>query len=73
MATVPRRLAELERDNRAVKFVLPPKEMKGFRYLMIWHPRVHTDVAHTWLRSIVAAAGTQLTASVRPNRASVPQ
>jgi hypothetical protein len=56
-----------------VKFVLPPKEMKGFRYLTIWHPRVHTDAAHTWLRSIVAAAGTQLTASVRPNRASVPQ
>jgi len=33
--------------------LLPPKEMTGFRYLMIWHPRLHKDAAHTWLRSIV--------------------
>jgi hypothetical protein len=32
IAIVPRRLAELERGNRAVKFVLPPKEMKRFRH-----------------------------------------
>jgi hypothetical protein len=34
--------------------------MKGFRYLMIWHPRLHSDAAHVWLRSIVRAAGKTL-------------
>ena len=60
IATVPRRLAELERHDPTIKFVQPPAEMQGFRYLMIWHPRLHTDAAHVWLRSIVAATGRKL-------------
>jgi DNA-binding transcriptional LysR family regulator len=46
IATVPRRLAQLERHDPAIKFIAPPAEMHGFRYLMIWHPRLHTDAAH---------------------------
>jgi DNA-binding transcriptional LysR family regulator len=60
IATVPRRLADLERHDPNVKLVEPPPEMTGFRYLMIWHPRVHTDAAHVWLRSIIAATGRKL-------------
>lgn len=60
IATVPRRLAELERHNPGIKIVAPPAEMHGFRYLMIWHPRLHTDAAHVWLRSVMAAAGKSL-------------
>ena len=60
IATVPRRLATLERHNPAVRFVQAPSEMRGFRYLMIWHPRLHTDAAHMWLRTTVAAAGRGL-------------
>jgi DNA-binding transcriptional LysR family regulator len=60
IATVPKRLAELERHNQAVKIVHPPAEMKGFSYLMLWHPRLHTDAAHVWLRSMVRAAGKAL-------------
>lgn len=62
IATVPKRLAELQRRDPAIKLIQPPPEMQGFRYLMIWHQRVHTDAAHVWLRSMVAAAGRQLTA-----------
>jgi DNA-binding transcriptional LysR family regulator len=65
IATVPRRLAELERHDPAVKFVKPPAEMQGFRYLMIWHPRLHTDAAHVWLRSMIAATGKTLGAVTR--------
>jgi DNA-binding transcriptional LysR family regulator len=60
IATVPRRLANLERHDPNVKLVEPPPEIAGFRYLMIWHPRVHTDAAHVWLRSLIAATGRKL-------------
>jgi DNA-binding transcriptional LysR family regulator len=60
IATVPKRLANVERHNPTVKFVQPPAEMKGFRYLMIWHPRLHSDAAHAWLRSIVRSVGKTL-------------
>jgi len=61
IATVPRRLAEFERHNPAVKIVRPPAEMTGFKYLMVWHARLHTDAAHVWLRAMVRAAGDTLT------------
>ena len=60
IATVPKRLAELERHNPAVKILQAPAEMKGFSYLMIWHPRLDTDAAHSWLRSMVQAAAKGL-------------
>jgi len=60
IATVPKRLAEVERHNPTVKIVQPPEEMTGFPYLMMWHPRVHTDAAHVWLRGMVRAAGAAL-------------
>jgi DNA-binding transcriptional LysR family regulator len=63
IATVPKRLAELERHNPAIAFVQPPREMTGFRYLMIWHPRLHTDAAHVWLRSMIATTARQLAAA----------
>ncbi len=63
IATVPKRLAELERHNPTVKILLPPAEMKGFPYLMIWHPRLDTDAAHVWLRSSVRAAGKALSST----------
>jgi len=37
--------------------------MKGFPYLMIWHPRLDTDAAHVWLRSSVRAAGKALSST----------
>jgi DNA-binding transcriptional LysR family regulator len=60
VATVPKRLAELERYDPTVKVLQPPAEMKGFPYFMIWHPRLDADAAHSWLRSMVRAAGKAL-------------
>jgi DNA-binding transcriptional LysR family regulator len=60
IATVPKRLAEAEKHNPALKFLPPPVEISGFKYLMVWHPRLSTDAAHTWLREMIRDAGKML-------------
>jgi DNA-binding transcriptional LysR family regulator len=56
IATIPRRFAGLEAHNTAIKVLEAPAELPGFRYRMIWHPRVSMDAAHTWLRSTISNA-----------------
>jgi DNA-binding transcriptional LysR family regulator len=60
IATVPKRFAELYRQNRAIRFLPPPREIRGFKYLMIWHPRLHSDAAHVWLRKLIATSAAEL-------------
>jgi DNA-binding transcriptional LysR family regulator len=57
IVTVPRRFATAERNNPAVKILKAPVELTGFKYLMIWHPRVNTDAAHSWLRATISQVG----------------
>jgi DNA-binding transcriptional LysR family regulator len=57
VATVPRRIAELEVSNPSVRIVKAPAVLGTFKYLMTWHPRMNTDAAHIWLRSIIRKAG----------------
>jgi DNA-binding transcriptional LysR family regulator len=57
MLTAPRRFAMAESGNRAVKVLKAPAEITGFKYLMVWHPRVNTDAAHVWLRSTMSRIG----------------
>jgi DNA-binding transcriptional LysR family regulator len=57
--TVPARLAlELSRltDFRQV---LPPQEISGFSYKMIWHPRLDGDSGHLWLRDQIRVSVKQ--------------
>ncbi|WP_394846112.1 LysR family transcriptional regulator [Pendulispora brunnea] len=56
IATLPKRLMAGEPHDPRIRVLEPPPELTGFRYLMIWHPRVHTDAAHTWLRSAIRQA-----------------
>jgi DNA-binding transcriptional LysR family regulator len=60
VATVPKRFADAEAHSPGIRIVKPPKELTGFRYLMIWHPRVNTDASHTWLRSTLLQIGQSL-------------
>ena len=60
IATVPRRMAMLEASNKATKILEGPAALGSFKYVMIWHPRMQTDAAHVWLRSIIRALGRQL-------------
>lgn len=57
IATVPRKFIEGAAPNPAIRFLKPPPEVAGFRYVMTWHPRVNSDAAHTWLRSTVRHLG----------------
>ena len=58
--TAPRRFAGLEAENRKIKVQKAPEEITGFKYLMIWHPRVNTDAAHTWLRGEIRRIGKKI-------------
>ena len=55
--TAPRRFAGLEAESRKIKVLKAPGEITGFKYLMIWHPRVNTDAAHAWLRGEIRRIG----------------
>jgi DNA-binding transcriptional LysR family regulator len=60
IATVPRRMAVLEAPNKATKILEAPAALGSFKYVMIWHPRMQTDAAHLWLRSIIRELGRRL-------------
>jgi DNA-binding transcriptional LysR family regulator len=60
IATVPRRMAEAEASNPAIKILKAPAVLGTFKYLMAWHPRMNTDAAHTWLRSTIREAGKRV-------------
>jgi DNA-binding transcriptional LysR family regulator len=60
IATVPRRIAEHEARDPALKLLKPPKVMSGFKYLMAWHPRLNTDAAHEWLRATMRRIGKSI-------------
>jgi DNA-binding transcriptional LysR family regulator len=60
IATVPERLARQEAPDPRLRLVSPPPELRGFAYLMVWHPRVDSDAAHAWLRDTMRRAGRLL-------------
>jgi DNA-binding transcriptional LysR family regulator len=64
VATVPRRMAELEADNPDLKILKPPEVLGTFNYLMAWHPRMNTDAAHLWLRAVMREAGKSVSRHV---------
>jgi DNA-binding transcriptional LysR family regulator len=63
IATVPERLARQEARDPRLRIVSPPPEMRGFAYLMVWHPRVDSDAAHAWLRETMRGVGHLLAGS----------
>jgi len=58
VATIPRRLALVA--PKGVKLLRPPAELRGFRYVMLWHSRLTPDAAHVWLRAAVLQAAQAL-------------
>lgn len=53
VAMFPKRLAEMFRDLADLRIVRSPYPFKDFNLSMAWHPRVHHDVEHRWLRQLV--------------------
>jgi DNA-binding transcriptional LysR family regulator len=58
IAVLPRHLVA----GRAGRLYLhsPPLEIPGFDVIAVWHPRVHDDSAHRWLRSRLAQTARRL-------------
>jgi DNA-binding transcriptional LysR family regulator len=57
IATIPRKFVRNVYQDAAIKFLTPPKEVSGFRYVMTWHTRLNSDAAHTWLRATMRRIG----------------
>ena len=53
-------LADDERALFELTDALVAGELGAMRYLMIWHPRVESDAAHTWLRETMRAVSCSL-------------
>lgn len=68
--TLPRRLALMMARSAAVRLMDPPPEIKGYRYDMIWHPRLEDDPIHRWFREQVRAVRQRMTHDrpVRPRK-----
>jgi DNA-binding transcriptional LysR family regulator len=58
--TVPKRLALKLAKSAAVRLIGAPREVKGFKYEMIWHPRLTADPVHQWFREQVRAVAKGL-------------
>lgn len=54
---LPRRVAERFATPAGVVVLPLGARAPGFTYRMVWHERMHRDVAHQWLRQSVLAAG----------------
>jgi DNA-binding transcriptional LysR family regulator len=65
MVTVPKRLGHTLEGDRTLRVLKPPRELRPFKYLMVWHRRMNTDAAHTWLRKIIRKAGLAVSGNSR--------
>src|ERR1700728_4151371 len=43
-------MSSVVRGNRALRIVKAPHELHPVHFLMAWHPRLHSDPRHAWLR-----------------------
>ncbi|WP_257283260.1 LysR family transcriptional regulator [Endozoicomonas sp. SESOKO1] len=53
IATLPSRLADIERFSAKLAVLSPPFEIPSFDLSMAWSPLLHHDSAHQWLRQII--------------------
>jgi len=70
IATVPRRFVEGMVQTADIKVLKAPPEIGGFRYVMIWHPRLNTDAAHAWLRTTMRTIGESITATQKSGKSN---
>ncbi|GBG37788.1 LysR family transcriptional regulator [Mycobacterium montefiorense] len=51
--TVPARLVSQFADSSRVRVLHAPRELGDVQFYTVWHPRLDSDPAHSWLRGIV--------------------
>ncbi|HSX55572.1 MAG TPA: LysR family transcriptional regulator [Sphingomonas sp.] len=59
VAMFPRRLAEYYRPWARIRIVPSPFDFKRFSVSLAWHPRVHNDPGHKWLRDLIKRCATE--------------
>ena len=68
IATLPGSLATTLINPETTRLVRPPKELEGYRYIMVWHKRQELDVHHVWLRQAFRDATQDVLALLRRRR-----
>jgi DNA-binding transcriptional LysR family regulator len=56
VATLPRGLAELLKENLKVRIFPPPVELPNLQARIYWHERYHREPGNKWLRGAIAEA-----------------
>ena len=56
ITTLPRRVAQALAQDHALQLLDPPLPLPRFEVAMLWHPSLHQDARHRWLRQQVLAA-----------------
>ncbi|WP_066015924.1 LysR family transcriptional regulator [Endozoicomonas atrinae] len=59
IATLPSRLADIERFSTKLAVVRPPFDIPSFDLSMAWSPLLHHDSAHQWLRQIIKSVAEE--------------
>ncbi len=52
--TAPSRIAAAFAERFRVRRIAAPPQIPGFRYTMVWHPRLEQESLHAWFRGLVA-------------------
>jgi DNA-binding transcriptional LysR family regulator len=60
IAMLPRRFAQRHCAAGELRIADAPDGFEPFAYGMTWHPRLDTDPAHTWVRSLIRSTGEAL-------------
>jgi DNA-binding transcriptional LysR family regulator len=58
IAVVPERV--LRGRMSGLRTFMPPLAIPRFSVIALWHPRLHKDPAHQWLRELLAATARDL-------------
>jgi DNA-binding transcriptional LysR family regulator len=59
VATLPRKAAQLHKNDPNVKILPPPFKIPAMKLQMIWSPLLHHDASHKWLRELITEAAEQ--------------
>jgi DNA-binding transcriptional LysR family regulator len=46
-------IAQIAKKHPGLRVLEAPKELSGFAFQAVWHPRLDSDPAHTWLRETI--------------------
>ncbi|WP_245632012.1 LysR family transcriptional regulator [Edaphobacter aggregans] len=53
-------VARVARARRELRVIEAPQEITGFGFQAVWHPRLDSDPAHTWLREQLVRLAAEL-------------